>query len=129
MFVELSVWGAKIHEKSAEMELALSASNSRGVKLNAKRWAEFTGVVRRTPISTLAQRHSSKELILWPPSGGPPHTAAVAMWGGHRHGGRWFLSALNHKKKPNPRWKWTHPENPRTHSLPISPGCQPVTPI
>jgi hypothetical protein len=44
MFVELSVWGLKFTKKSAEMELALSASTSEGCKTeNAKRWEIYWG--------------------------------------------------------------------------------------
>ena len=39
--------GAKIHEKSAEMELALSASTSRGVKLKTRSVGNFTGDARK----------------------------------------------------------------------------------
>ena len=73
-----------MHEKSAETARP-NRNSFKCVKLNAKRWGNFWGCPEDSyPISTLAQRHSSKELILWPPSGGPPHTAVVAMWGGNR---------------------------------------------
>ena len=39
--------------------------------------------VRRTPIPSIALEHPFG-LISRPPSGAPPHTAVVAMWGGDR---------------------------------------------
>ena len=80
------VWGLKITNKIHRNRAGPTASASEGCGTkNAKRWGCFWGCPEDSyPISTLAHKHSAKELILWPPSGGPPHTAVVAMWGGNR---------------------------------------------
>ena len=89
MFVELLVWGAKFTKKSAETTLAQPQLLQRGVELKTRSVGNVSGVVRRTlgvrrtPIPSIALEHPFG-LISRPPSGAPPHTAVVAMWGGDR---------------------------------------------
>ena len=92
--------GAKIHEKSAEMELALSASTSRGVKLKTRSVGEIYWEcperlrnVRRTPSSTLALEHQVNGLS---PGPLPADLLTPPLWQCGLVtvlGGRWFLSA------------------------------------
>ena len=96
MFVELSVWGLKSRRKSSGTALAQPQPlEACGTKREAL--GKFLGLSGGLlSYSTLTHRHSAKELILWPPSGAPPHTARCGQCGAQTVlGGRWFLSALN----------------------------------
>ena len=83
------VWGLNSRRNPLQTTLALSAVASEGCGTkNAKRWGCFWGCPEdygcpEDSYSTLALEHPFG-LISRPPSGAPPHTAVVAMWGGDR---------------------------------------------
>ena len=89
MFVELSVWGLKFTKKILRNGAGPFRSRSKCVELKTRSVGSVTGDVRRTlgvrrtPIPSIALEHPVG-LISRPPSGVPPHTAVVAMWGGNR---------------------------------------------
>ena len=136
--------GAKIHEENPPEWRWPNRSHSKCVELNAKRWGNFWGCPEDSyPISTLALEHQVNGLspgplpadLLTPPLWQCGVVTGMAVGGFCRrvfnpaHQGIDFLIEIlskSHLGQPPPH---TFQHNQPAHVLPMSPGCQPVTPI